>query len=92
MIRTPAWKRYNWRVAWISVVYVVFLLGAVYGFNGCDPQSGPAMAAKPLRGLLWLAGFLTADLLGEGLRLECAAPNLIHASHGLRLGGAGPGS
>ena len=33
MIRTPAWKRYNWRVAWISVVYVVFLLGAVYGFK-----------------------------------------------------------
>ena len=33
MIRTPAWKRYNWRVAWTSLVYVVFLLGAVYGFK-----------------------------------------------------------
>ena len=33
MIRTPAWRRYNWRVAWLSLVYVGLLLGAVYGFK-----------------------------------------------------------
>ena len=33
MIRTPAWKRYNWRVVRLSALYVVFLIGAVYGFK-----------------------------------------------------------
>ena len=33
LTRTPAWKRYNWRVLWLSIVYVLFLLAAVYGFK-----------------------------------------------------------
>jgi len=33
MVRTPAWKRYNWRVIWLSLLYAGFLLGAVYGFK-----------------------------------------------------------
>jgi hypothetical protein len=33
MVRTPAWKRYNWRVIWLSLLYVAFLLPAVYGFK-----------------------------------------------------------
>ena len=33
MIRTPAWKRYNWRVVWLSLVYALLLLPAVYGFK-----------------------------------------------------------
>jgi hypothetical protein len=33
MVRTPAWKRYNWRVIWLSMLYVAFLLPAVYGFK-----------------------------------------------------------
>ena len=33
MIRTPAWKRYNWRVVWLSLVYAAFLIAAVYGFK-----------------------------------------------------------
>ena len=31
--RTPAWKRYNWRVVWLSVLYATFLISAVYGFK-----------------------------------------------------------
>ena len=31
--RTPAWKRYNWRVIWLSLLYGAFLLPAVYGFK-----------------------------------------------------------
>jgi hypothetical protein len=30
---TPAMKRYNWRVVWLSLVYAVFLIAAVYGFR-----------------------------------------------------------
>ena len=33
MVKTPAWKRYNIRVIWLSLLYVVFLLAAVYGFK-----------------------------------------------------------
>ena len=33
MIRTAAWKRYNWRVIWLSLLYAAFLLPAVYGFK-----------------------------------------------------------
>jgi hypothetical protein len=33
MVRTPAWKRYNWRVIWLSVIYAAFLMLAVYGFK-----------------------------------------------------------
>src|SRR3954462_3323899 len=33
MIRTPAWKRYNWRVVQLSLLYAVFLISAVYGFK-----------------------------------------------------------
>ena len=33
MLRTPAWKRYNWRVIWLSLAYAGFLIAAVYGFK-----------------------------------------------------------
>ena len=33
MLRSTAWKRYNWRVVWLSLVYSAFLIAAVYGFK-----------------------------------------------------------
>src|SRR5207248_2604473 len=33
MVRSIAWKRYNWRVIWLSLLYAGFLLPAVYGFK-----------------------------------------------------------
>lgn len=33
MVRTAAWKRYNMRVIWLSLLYCAFLLPAVYGFK-----------------------------------------------------------
>lgn len=33
MLRTPAGRRYNWRVIWLSLLYGTFLIGAVYGFK-----------------------------------------------------------
>lgn len=33
MVRTSAWKRYNWRVIGLSLLYAGFLLAAVYGFK-----------------------------------------------------------
>lgn len=31
--RTSAWKRYNWRVVLLSLLYCAFLIPAVYGFR-----------------------------------------------------------
>lgn len=31
--RTPALRRYNWRVVWLSLAYAAFLIAAVYGFK-----------------------------------------------------------
>jgi hypothetical protein len=45
MARSPAWKRYNIRVIWLSLFYVAFLLPAVYGFKH---QLVPAWAAYPV--------------------------------------------
>jgi hypothetical protein len=49
MVRTAAWKRYNWRVIWLSLLYVAFLLPAVYGFkHQLVPHSvGYAIAILP---------------------------------------------
>ena len=33
MVRSPAWTRYNFRVLGLSLLYAVFLIGAVYGFK-----------------------------------------------------------
>ncbi len=33
MRRTSAWKCYNWRVVWLSLLYSAFLITAVYGFK-----------------------------------------------------------
>ena len=33
MLRTHAWKRYNWRVVRLSLAYAVLLIVAVYGFK-----------------------------------------------------------
>ncbi len=33
MFCTPAWKRYNWRVIWLSLCYALFLVTAVYTFK-----------------------------------------------------------
>ena len=33
IVRSAAWKRYNWRVLWLSLVYAAFLIGAAYGFK-----------------------------------------------------------
>ena len=33
MAKSPAFRRYNWRVVWLSLLYAAFLLPAVYGFK-----------------------------------------------------------
>jgi hypothetical protein len=51
MIRTIAWKRYNWRVVWLSLLYAASLLGATYGFKHKLLSGGFAYLAAVLPAL-----------------------------------------
>jgi hypothetical protein len=67
MLRTPAWKRYNWRVLWLSLVYVLLLLGAVYGFKH-RLISGPlayAVAILPALPIIGIIGAIGRYLVEE---------------------------
>ena len=33
MLKSPALRRYNWRVVWLSLLYAAFLIGATYCFK-----------------------------------------------------------
>jgi hypothetical protein len=67
MLRTPAWKRYNWRVLWLSLLYVLLLLGAVYGFKH-RLISGPlayAVAILPALPIIGIIGAIGRYLVEE---------------------------
>ena len=54
MAWTPAMKRYNWRVLWLSLLYAALLIGVVYAFKR-QLISGPfayvaAVAGKRVAG------------------------------------------
>ena len=58
-IRTSAWKRYNWRLIWLSLLYGAFLLPAVYGFAAghlCGLMFRKLVVACGVAGILGGAG------------------------------------
>ncbi|MEA3049179.1 MAG: hypothetical protein QOG84_1015 [Sphingomonadales bacterium] len=67
MLRTPAWKHYNWRVLWLSLLYVLLLLSAVYGFRH-RLISGPlayAVAILPALPIIGIIGAIGRYLVEE---------------------------
>ena len=72
--RTSAWKRYNWRVVWLSLVYAVFLVGAVYGFKH-ELFAGPAayvvavLPALPIIGIFGAIGRYLVEEQDEYIRM-----------------------
>ena len=74
MIRTPAWKRYNWRVVWLSLLYAVFLLAAVYGFKhqlvpGALKYFVAALPALPIIGIFGAIGRYLVEEQDEYVRM-----------------------
>lgn len=67
MTRSPAWKRYNWRIIWLSLLYCAFLLPAVYGFkHHLVPQSVEYLVATlPALPIIGLFGALGRYLVEE---------------------------
>lgn len=71
--RTPAWIRYNFRVVWLSLLYAVFLIGAVYGFKH-ELITGPAayvaaiLPALPIIGIFGAIGRYLVEEQDEYIR------------------------
>ena len=70
----PAMKRYNWRVIWLSLIYAVFLIGAVYGFKH-NLFSGPiayvaaVLPALPIIGIFGAMGRYLVEERDEYIRM-----------------------
>ncbi len=74
MVRTPAWKRYNWRVVWLSLAYGAALMAAVYGFKH-QLLSGPVayvvavLPALPIIGIFAAIGRYLIEEQDEYVRM-----------------------
>ncbi|NUQ16925.1 MAG: hypothetical protein HOP95_00475 [Sphingomonas sp.] len=66
-VRTSAWKRYNWRLIWLSLLYAAFLLPAVYGFkHQLVPESVKyVVAILPALPIIGIFGALGRYLIEE---------------------------
>jgi hypothetical protein len=74
MIRTNAWKRYNWRVIWLSLLYALFLIGAGYAFRhhmltGAAAYLAAILPALPIVGLFAAIGRYLVEEQDEFIRM-----------------------
>lgn len=74
MIRTQAWKRYNWRVLWLSLLYATFLITAVYGFRhklvtGSFAYAVAILPAIPIIGIFAAIGRYLMEERDEYVRM-----------------------
>lgn len=72
-MRSAAWKNYNVRVVWLSALYAVFLVGAVYGFkhhllNGFSAWIAAILPALPIIGLFAAMGRYLVEEKDEYVR------------------------
>ncbi|MFL6728339.1 MAG: hypothetical protein ACJ8D6_00920 [Sphingomicrobium sp.] len=74
MAWSPAMKRYNWRVVWLSLLYAALLIGAVYGFKhhligGFLAYPAAAAPALPIIGIFAAIGRYLVEEQDEYLRM-----------------------
>ena len=75
MVRSPAWCRYNVRVIWLSLLYALFLVGAVYGFKHHLLVDGPTaygaaiLPALPIIGIFAAIGRYLVEEQDEYVRM-----------------------
>ena len=90
MIRTPAWKRYNWRVVRLSALYVVFLIGAVYGFKhqlvpGALKYFVAMLPALPIIGIFGAIGRYLIEEQDEYVRMLMVSQTLWASAFALSV-------
>jgi hypothetical protein len=71
---SPAMKRYNWRVVWLSLTYAIFLIGAVYGFKhqlfgGLLAWVAAILPALPIIGIFGAMGRYLVEEQDEYVRM-----------------------
>ena len=69
-----AWKRYNWRLIWLSLLYAIFLIAAVYGFKHQLVPSGlryfvAVLPALPIIGIFGAIGRYLVEEQDEYVRM-----------------------
>lgn len=74
MAASSAWKRYNWRVVWLSLLYATFLIGAVYGFkhqliSGPMAYAAAVLPALPIVGIFGAIGRYLVEEQDEYVRM-----------------------
>lgn len=75
MARTPVLRRYNVRVLWLSLLYALFLIGAIYGFKHRLIGDGPAawltaiLPALPIIGIFVAIGRYLVEEQDEYVRM-----------------------
>lgn len=73
-LRSSAWKRYNWRIIWLTLLYGAFLLPAVYGFkhhliNGVVAWIVAVLPAIPIIGIFGAMGRYLVEEQDEYVRM-----------------------
>lgn len=90
MVRTLAWKRYNWRLIWLSLAYAILLIGAVYGFkHSLVPQSVrylvALLPALPIIGIFGAIGRYLVEEQDEYVRMLMVRQTLWASAFTLSL-------
>jgi hypothetical protein len=90
MRKSPAIQRYNRRVLWLSLLYGLFLIGAVYGFRH-HLLSGPAawgaaiLPALPIIGIFAAIGLYLVEEQDEYVRMLMVRQSLWASGFALSL-------
>lgn len=90
MLRTPALKRYNQRAILLSLLYIIFLFVAVYGFNR-ELLHGPAayvaavLPALPIIGIFAAMGRYLVEERDEYVRMLMVRQSLWATAFALSL-------
>jgi hypothetical protein len=90
MVRTSAWKRYNWRVIWLSLLYAAFLIAAVYGFKhqlvpGALKYFVAILPALPIIGIFGAIGRYLVEEQDEYVRMLMVRQTLWASAFSLSI-------
>jgi hypothetical protein len=90
MTHSSAWKRYNIRVVWLSLLYALFLIAAIYGFKhqllgGFAAYVAAVLPALPIIGIFAAIGRYLVEEQDEYVRMLMVRQTLWASGFALSL-------
>ena len=90
MAHSSAWSRYNWRVIWLSLLYAVLLMGAIYAFKhgligGPLAYVAAILPALPIIGIFAAMGRYLVEEQDEYVRMLMVRQTLWASAFALSL-------